>query len=267
MPKGKLVTPQTYFVGATAADFDELFRYLKDTDQVEFMEAIADAKSQGLSDGEILISYYAKLCYAALTTKKNENISRVRDIHDNLIGVIASMHGSCWEHCYLNFTITNCSRVLTHELVRHRCGTSFSQSSGRYIRSDKLDLVIDPILDPINAQILGLQEALEGWYEGAVKAMGLEDPTLPFDTKKKITSALRRLLPNGQANEIGFGVNLRSLRNILVLRTSRHAEWEIRLVFNQIADLVRNKYPTLFEDETRVFVDGLDEITFTTDKL
>jgi thymidylate synthase ThyX len=97
--------------------------------------------------------------------------------------------------------------------------------------------------------------------------MGLEDPTLPFATKKKITSALRRLLPNGQANEIGFGVNLRSLRNILVLRTSRHAEWEIRLVFNQIADLVRNKYPTLFEDETRVLIDDLYEITFSTDKL
>jgi thymidylate synthase (FAD) len=267
LPKGKLVTPETYFVGATAANFDELFRYLKDTDQVEFMEAIADARQQGLSDGEILISYYAKLCYAALTTKKNENISRVRDIHDNLLGVIQSGHGSCWEHCYLNFTITNCSRVLTHELVRHRTGTSFSQSSGRYIRTDKLDLVIDPILAPINKEILELQSQLEHWYDAAVEKMGLDAAAMPFDKKKKITSALRRMLPNGQANEIGFGVNLRSLRNLLVLRTSRHAEWEIRLVFNQIRGLVRAKYPTLFEDEQLELIDGQLEITFSTDKL
>lgn len=267
MPKGKLVTPETYFVGATAANFDELRRYLEDTDQMEFWDAMGSAQMEGLSDGEILISYYAKLCYAALTTKKNENISKVRNIHDNLIGVIASGHGSCWEHCYLNFTVTNCSRVFTHELVRHRTGTSFSQTSGRYVRADRLDLVIDPILDPINVEITDLQEDLEDWYAAAVERMGLNDPQMPFDKKKKITSALRRLLPNGQANEIGFGVNLRSLRNLIVLRTSRHAEWEIRLIFNQIADLVRTKYPTLFEDETRTMIDRLYEITFSTDKL
>ena len=267
MPKGKLVTPETYFVGATAANFDELRRYLEDTDQTEFWDAMGNAQVEGLSDGEILISYYAKLCYAALTTKKNENISRVRNIHDNLIGTIASGHGSVFEHCYLNFTVANCSRVLTHELVRHRVGTSFSQTSGRYVRSEALNLVIDPILAPINNAITDLQEVLEDWYAGAVDRMGLNDSLMPFDQKKKITSALRRLMPNGQANEIGFGVNLRSLRNLIVLRTSRHAESEIRLVFNQIANLVRAKYPTLFEDEKRIAIDGLYEITFSTDKL
>ena len=234
---------------------------------MEFWDAIQKAKEEGLSDGEILISYYAKLCYAALTTKKNENISKVRNIHDNLIGVIASGHGSCWEHCYLNFTVTNCSRVFTHELVRHRVGTSFSQSSGRYIRADRLDLVIDPILEGINKEIRELQDYVEAWYDKASYIVGLKDTGKDFTEKKKITSALRRMLPKGQANEIGFGVNLRSLRNLIVLRTSRHAEWEIRLIFNQIANLVRAKYPTLFEDEKQTMIDGLPEITFSTDKL
>lgn len=267
MPKGKLVQPKTYFVGATAANFNELQRYLEDTDQAEFLDAIVHAKSAGLSDGEVLVSYYAKLCYSALTTRKNENISRVRNIHDNLIGTIKSGHWSVFEHCYLNFTVTNCSRVFTHELVRHRVGTSFSQTSGRYVRTDQLDLVIDPILSPILGDVVELQGLLENWYDTAVSKLGLDDPSLPFERKKKLTSALRRLLPNGQANEIGFGVNLRTLRNTLVARTSRHAEWEIRLIFNQIADLVRDKYPTLFEDEHRETVDDLAEITFSTNKL
>lgn len=267
MPKGQLLQPKTYFVGATAVDFNELGRYLEDTDQLEFLDAIKQAQQEGLSDGEILVSYYAKLCYSALTTKKNENISRVRDIAANLEGTILSGHGSVFEHCYLNFTVSNCSRVFAHELVRHRVGTSFSQTSGRYVRSDKLDLVIDPILDPINVEIMDLQEYLETWYAKAVDKMGLSADGMPFDQKKKITSALRRMLPNGQANEMGFGLNLRSLRHLITLRTSRHAEWEIRLVFNQILELVQAKYPALFHDVMKELVDGLWEVTFSTTRL
>jgi len=267
MPKGQLVTPVTYFVGATAVDTAEVLRYLKDTDQEEFAEAMEQAHREGLADGEILCSLYAKLCYAALTTRKNENISKVRDIQSNVEGTILSGHGSVFEHVYLNFVVHNCSRVFTHELVRHRVGTSFSQTSGRYVRNDKLDLVIDPILEPIRAEIMAMQETLEWWYAAAVEKMGLNAEALPFDTKKKITSALRRMLPNGQANEMGFGLNLRSLRHLIALRTSRHAEWEIRVVFNQIYDLVRVKYPTMFYDVRVEMVDGLREITFTTARL
>jgi thymidylate synthase (FAD) len=267
MPKGQLLQPKTYFVGATAVDAAEILRYLRDTDQAEFAEAMQQAIEEGLSDGEILCSFYAKLCYAALTTRKNENISKVRDISANIEGTILSGHGSVFEHVYLNFVVSNCSRVFTHELVRHRVGTSFSQTSGRYVRSDKLDLVIDPILDPINVEIMDLQEHLEKWYANAVDKMGLSADGMPFDKKKKITSALRRMLPNGQANEMGFGLNLRSLRHLIALRTSRHAEWEIRLVFNQIYELVCAKYPVMFHDVKLEIVDGLNEITFTTNRL
>jgi thymidylate synthase (FAD) len=267
MPKGTLVTPKTYFVGYTSANYPEILRYLRDTDQSEFADAIEQAHQEGLSDGEILVSMYAKLCYSALTTRKNENISRVRDIYANLLGTIESGHGSVFEHCQLNFVVSNCSRVFTHELVRHRVGTAFSQTSGRYVRTDKLDLVIDPILDPINVEIMDLQEILEKWYDPAVEKMGLSEEGLPFATKKKITSALRRMLPNGQANEMGFSLNLRTLRNTLVMRTSEHAEWEIRLVFNQIADLVKASYPSLFADVRTEMIDGLLKYTFANTKL
>lgn len=267
MPKGTLVTPKTYFVGSTALHLEEVLRYLNDTDQVEFTEAMTLAHEEGLSDGEILCSMYAKLCYSALTTKKNENISKVRDIYANILGTVESGHFSVFEHCQLNFIISNCSRVFTHELVRHRVGTAFSQTSGRYVRSDKLDLVIDPILDPVNVEIMDLQEHLEKWYGAAVEKMGLNKDGLPFSTKKKMTSALRRMLPNGQANEMGFSCNLRALRHTLVMRTSEHAEWEIRLVFNQIADLVKAKYPAMFADAITEEIDSLLKYTFTNSKL
>ncbi len=93
-----------------------------------------------------------------------------------------------------------------------------------------------------------------------VQTMGLKDMK-DFARKKKITSALRRIAPNGQSNEIGFTVNLRSLRHTLMLRTSRHAEWEIRLVFNQLYQLLKDKYPMIFYGAKEEMVEGLLEIS------
>lgn len=149
----------------------------------------------------------------------------------------------------------------THELVRHRVGTAFSQSSGRYIRTDRLDFVYDEILAPAKGQIEKLLEQIESGYKEVEDALQI-DKVKDFSTKKKMTSAMRRILPNGQANEIGFTLNLRALRHIIKMRTSSHAEWEIRLVFNQVYDLVKEKYPGIFSDVIEKEVDGLLEISF-----
>lgn len=259
-------TPVTYWLGATEIDISELIRYLRDTDQTEFLDQINEARARGLHSGEILCSFYAKACYASLTTKKNKNITKVRGIYDNILGTVDSQHGSVFEHCYLNFMVRDCSRIFTHELVRHRAGTSFSQSSGRYIRSDELNIVVDPILEPVYDLVSEAREYLEQWYKKTEARLNL-DNIKNFSTKKKLTSALRRLMPNGQANEIGFGVNLRALRHTIELRTSEHAEWEIRLVFNQIYELVKAKFPAIFADAKVEFIDGQNQITFKNKKI
>jgi thymidylate synthase ThyX len=81
------------------------------------------------------------------------------------------------------------------------------------------------------------------------------------DKKKKLTSALRRVLPNGQVNEIGFTVNFRELRHVVQLRTSRHSEWEIRHVFGQVYRLVKDRHPLLFYGAKEEVVDGLLEVS------
>ena len=254
---GQLVQPKTYWIGCTGileAGFEE---YLRDSGNEEFLET---RRESGLSDGEVLTSFYAKLCYKSLTVGQNANVSKIRNIKDNLIGVVNSGHGSVFEHVVLNFVVRNCSRVFTHELVRHRVGTAFSQTSGRYVRGDSIDIVFDPILEPVREYVEELQAQIEESYNEMVEVMEL-DTMSDFDEKKKITSALRRLLPNGQSNEIGFSVNLRALRHTIQMRTSRHAEWEIRLVFGQIYDLVREKYPLLFHGMSAEIVRGLIEVT------
>jgi thymidylate synthase (FAD) len=257
---GKLVTPEVYYVGCTTARMGEIERYLTDSGNTHFLDSFYGAKEQGLSDGEILCSMFAKLCYASLSLGKNKNITRVRDIPDNLRATFDAGHGSVFEHAQLNFIVRNCSRVFTHELVRHRVGTAFSQTSGRYVRGDEVDLVFDPILEPVRAEIETIQYLLEERYQFMVEKMGLNVMT-DFDRKKQITSALRRILPNGQSNEIAFSCNLRCIRHLVMLRTARGAEWEIRLVFGKIYRLLKDRHPLLFHGAREGEVNGLLEIT------
>jgi thymidylate synthase (FAD) len=257
------VFPKVYLLGYTHVDLDVVRTYLEDTDQLEFLADIDAALANGVSLGEILCSFYAKACYASLTTKHNKNISKTRDIENNIAGIIQSGHGSVVEHCSLNFMITNCSRVFTHELVRHRAGTAFSQTSGRYVRTDKLDVVIDPILEPAFDLVEECRNYLEQWYKKMEQRLNI-DSVKDFNTKKKMTSAMRRLLPNGQSNEMGFSINLRSLRHTIESRTSAHAEWEI---FNQIYNIAKDKFKVMFFDAKEEMVEGLLEVKFDNKKI
>jgi len=255
------VKPSVYLLGFTEVNDIELVRYLEDTGNQAFIQQYRHALELGLSPAECLVSFYAKLCYASLSPGKNDNIDKTRDIPANLAACLAHGHGSVFGHVNFNFVITNCSRVFTHELVRHHVGTEYSQTSGRYVRTDKLKVVWDPILEPIKHDIELTLEYLEMKYRMACEDMNLNDPKQSFDYKKKVTSALRRMfLPNGVANEIGFSMNVRAARHMIQMRTSAHAEWEIRYVFAQIYEILSKKYPHMFSDAKVRMVDDLPEV-------
>lgn len=250
----KIVLPKVYFIGATAIRKGDLFAYLLDTGNQDFLTLWDEAFQKGLTDIEILCSFYAKLCYNSLSLGKNANVSKTRSIKDNFKGCIDSKHLSILEHVCFNFIVSDCSRVFTHEMVRHRVGVAYSQMSGRYCRLDELKIVVDPTID-LDTSVL---EPLEKQYaEEAAKLDGLA-----FKEKKRWTSALRRLYaPSGLANEFGFSINLRQLRHVLVMRTSRHADWEIRNIFNQIYLALKELYPIIFYGLRETDVDGYLELT------
>lgn len=289
---GKFVQPKVFLVGFTDMHYQGIIDYLKYTDQEEFLEDVREAKNAGISGGECLCSMFAKLCYKTLKLGKNANVKKIRSIDNNLKGTFDTSHGSVFEHANINFIVTDCSRVFTHELVRHRAGTAFSQTSGRYCRLDSIDLVLDPVLEPVKEVFarcmsdiertvyvaeckLGLRKppVIEG--QSALSALITSDPTylwpdperiwipddsFDFDKRKKITSAIRRIAPNGQSNEIGFTANLRALRHIVQLRTARFAEWEIRSVFSQVYNLTRAMFPLLWYGTKTRIVDDMIEV-------
>ena len=243
-------------MGYTGVDRTGLTDYLQYTKNEAFYDEYASALANGLSAGECLCSFYAK----SLSEGKNANITKTRPIEDNLAAVFNSGHGSVFEHCWLNFVTTDCSRVFTHELVRHRVGTAFSQTSGRYCAIDQIDIVVPPELEKAK----GIVESFAKVAAFTCKELRdtLIEPDMDFATKKKITSAIRRLAPNGQTNEIGWSCNIRSLRHMIELRTSRHAEWEIRVVFNDVANIILERFPLMLYGHEKVDTgDGLFEYT------
>lgn len=255
----KLVEPRVYLLGWPHVNMEGLLEYLKDSGQQEFLALWNEV--EGMSDGEKLCSFYAKLCYKSLVVGKNDNISKIRDIESNFKSIINTAHGSCLEHCNLNFIVTNCSRILTHETVRHRAGWAYSQTSGRYCRGDEIDFVFDPILDQVKNEVVQLLNHIETEYNSMVERMGLNEAGLEMGWKKKVTSALRRILPGGQANEIGITVNVRALRHFIMMRTSRIAEWEIRKIGEQIYYLIKAKFPLMVFDAFEEEVDGIVEVS------
>ncbi len=287
----RFVKPKVYLIGQTTMNEEGVLRFLTESKQMDFWDDVLVARKEGISDMEILCSLYAKLCYRSLVVGKNVNVQKVRSVQHNIKGAFDSGHGSVFEAGLLNFVVDDCSRVFTHEIVRHRAGTHFSQTSGRYCRIEDLRIVWDPILDPVKdifaeALIriedavylaeckLGLRKpvvaCLPGDYIEKVKMYGdtesvrelrwVPDDTFNFDKRKKLTSAIRRIAPNGQENEMGVSLNLRALRHTMLLRTAKFAEWEIRYVFAEIYRQLKDKFPLLFYGAKTREIEGITEV-------
>jgi thymidylate synthase (FAD) len=158
------------------------------------------------------------------------------------------MHGSVFEHANYTFAFRQVSRVFTHELVRHRAGSAFSQESLRYVRLTEIGFRVPAALDPIRDQVMNLVEQLEEFQLSAAQALGLDEDGIPFSVKKEVTSALRRLAPIGLSTDIIWTANVRTLRHVIEMRTAAGAEEEMRTVFDQVARVMCAEAPGLFQD-------------------
>jgi thymidylate synthase (FAD) len=179
-------------------------------------------------------------------------VTRVRtDQREYLENLLRSAHGSVLEHASYSFALRNVSRVFTHELVRHRAGSAFSQESLRYVRLAEIGFRVPPALEPVRDQVVSIVEQLEEFQRDAAEVLGIDDEGVPFHVKKEVTSALRRLAPIGLSTDIIWTANVRTLRHVIEMRTAPGAEEELRLVFGRIAELMRGEAPGLFQDFAR----------------
>lgn len=218
------------------------------------------------ADPDLLCETAGRLCYKSWAAYEegdldlNANIVKIREGNkEYLYNIIKSGHGSVLEHVNFTFLFRGCSRVLTHELVRHRAGCAYSQESLRYCKLEHLQIVIpdeslpSTISDGKVNEAREIMQVVTNKIRLAVAELNklLLDSAHSFVDKKQITSYIRRIAPIGVKTNILFTVNARALRHLIQQRTSRHAEVEIRQAFFDVANLVKDEAPNIFQDMTQ----------------
>ncbi len=163
------------------------------------------------------------------------------NIHQNkkddkfIESLIKVQHLGILEHVNFTFHISEISRALTHQLVRHRIGFSFLQMSNRHAKPNITDYVTPPSLNKIEKY----DEALVQMY--SIYDYLIREKNIPIEDA-------RYILPPAFFTHISFSCNARSLRNFLELRLVKGAQWEIRDMACKLFDIVYSIYPLLFED-------------------
>ncbi len=243
-------SPQVFLIARPSVDLGGMRAYLEAVGGTSWLER-READGE-VNDAELLVEFGGRMCYRSWEPGLNANVTRIRTDPEAYFGnLLRSGHGSVLEHASFSFAFRNASRVFTHELVRHRAGSAFSQESLRYVRLTDIGFRVPPALEPIRDQVVELVERLEEFQVDAAEKLDLDAEGLPFSVKKEITSALRRLAPIGLSTDILWTANVRTLRHVIAMRTEPGAEEELRLVFDRVAEIAKREAPNLFQDFER----------------
>lgn len=178
------------------------------------------------------ISMAARTCY---NSREKDDINKRAEF---IKGLIKSSHETPLEFANVTFDISDVSRVLTHQLVRHRIA-SYCQESQRYVDQSKNKYVIPDSIknnDSIRTKYLvAMFDALDCYNKLVAMGIPKEDA--------------RYILPEGIFTKICVCFNFRELRHFLKLRLDKHAQWEIRELAKQMKDLMIAKgYGCIVED-------------------
>ena len=146
-------------------------------------------------------------------------------------------HTSVIEHTSFTFAISDVSRSLTHQLVRHRIA-SYSQQSQRYVNLNEPNYVIPPSIEKNKRTKKAYEETMETIWAHYNKLLDLKIPS----------EDARYVLPNATCTNIMVTMNARSLLNFFELRCCLHAQWEIRLLANKMMQEAKKVAPLIFKN-------------------
>lgn len=249
----KSVEPEVILASHPSFDYDAVAAYLEEVGGTSWIARMDRGEMDSeLNDPQNLIEFAGRMCYRSWEPGLNPNVSRIRtDQEAYLTNILASRHGSVLEHVSFTFVLHNVSRVLTHELARHRVGVAISQESLRFVRLQELPFWFpdwareDEELMTRATAVLRQLEEFQTWMSDHFR---LDEPGRGFGEKKHKTSFMRRFAPEGLATGLVWTANVRTLRHLIESRTAPGAEEEIRLVFDKIGRLMREEAPALFSD-------------------
>jgi thymidylate synthase (FAD) len=243
----EFVEPQVYLIAETKINYGQLEEMLASVGKETATSWFARTKEASKSDGELLTEVAGRICYKSFGVGLNPNVTKIREnSRDYIDNTLSKGDGSIFEHATCTFAFLNVSRVLTHELVRHRVGVAVSQESLRYVRPTHIRFWLPPELQDKKKEVKLIVEQMEQNYRSLEKSYGWDK--MNFDVKKRITSAMRRIIPDGMATSIVWTANHRTIRHVITMRTAESAEVEIRFVFDKVARIMKERFPLIYQD-------------------
>ncbi len=223
---------------------------------------------------EQTVAMAAKLCYSP---------SGIEDIREGLteekttsfVNMLADIgHASPMEHASFTFGIEGISRACSHQLVRHRIA-SYSQQSQRYVNGESFEFVTPPEIEnnerafKAYKKVIDMQsdaykeirnalvaenikeqygEKYRGTDEEIMEAFKADNKSAYSALLKKANEDARFVLPNACTTKIVCTFNTRSLHNFFAHRCCNRAQWEIRMVAEQMLLQCLEVAPALFKN-------------------
>ena len=200
------------------------------------------------SGGQALAEFAGRACYQSW----NKPIPATATNAGYLDHILQVGHLSVLEHSSATFYLTDISRSVTHELIRHR-HFSFSQLSQRYLPASGPEVVepdaiaADPELHALFQAAVAqsaqaYQDLLAGLEERASQAA---DGTL---ARKQARQAARAVLPNATSTAIVVTGNYRAWRHFIGMRATEAADVEIRTLAVEVLRQLQELAPNVFAD-------------------
>lgn len=217
---------------------------------------------QHTPEPESLIAAAAKLCYSHVGAEDIlEGLDKPKT--DKFLGMLVDIgHESPIEHVSFTFAVEGISRVLTHQLVRHRIGCSYSQQSQRYVKLEQFEYIIPPAIEAIpeaKALFVKSMEEDQQSYNKLVEilfedhyqkliALGKQEKQAKAAAEKSAIEDARYVFPNACETKIVFTMTARALMNFFSHRCCNRAQWEIREMADEMLRQVKAVAPTLFKN-------------------
>jgi thymidylate synthase (FAD) len=199
---------------------------------------------------ELLSEYAGRICYMSQHNPAEKTTA------EYLQHILAMKHGSVLEHGQISYLLEGVSRSLTHELIRHRVGTSVSQLSQRFVDESDTAFVCPPEIakhPKLIGRFMTTCDAALQEYRALCANLdeALRDTGLPATLKRKrVREAARSILPNCVETKLVWSCNLRELRHILLLRGSIHADLEFQELAKMLLEVTRPLAPGALDDLT-----------------
>ncbi len=185
---------------------------------------------------ERTVAMSARLCYSAVGAEELAEKMTSQQVEKLVEKIVSMEHLSTLEHVSFTFAIEGVSRVLSHQLVRHRIA-SYSQQSQRYVSEHDFEYILPPSVaanEEAKAKFEMLMKTIRDTYDELVE-MGVHKEDA------------RYCLANATETKIVVTMNARALLHFFQLRCCVRAQWEIRRMAEAMLAEVKKAAPLLFK--------------------